>query len=90
MLFAEGSSTPVANQLNIIDAIPGDPGYSDFWQVVKVTVPADYVANTATSLQDLLDAGYSMQTTDMIVNCPVVPEGFFSRYGRRSGLMLEN
>jgi hypothetical protein len=75
VLFAEGSSTPVANQLNIIDAIPGDPGYSDFWQVVKVTVPADYVANTATSLQDLVDAGYTMQITDMIVNCPVVPEG---------------
>ncbi|MGD8279473.1 MAG: hypothetical protein PVH00_15650, partial [Gemmatimonadota bacterium] len=75
VLFAEGSSTPVSGQLNIIDAIPGDPGYSDFWQVVKVTVPTDYVANTATSLQDLLDAGYTMQTTDMIVNCPVVPEG---------------
>lgn len=75
VLFREGSSMPVDGQLNIIDAIPGDPGYSDFWQVNKVTVPADYVANTVTSLQDVLDGGYAIEPTQMIVNCPVVPEG---------------
>ena len=75
VLFREGSTTPLTGQLNIIDAIPGDAGYSDFWQVIKVTVPQDYVANTATSVQDIIDAGYTTETTDMIVNCPVVPEG---------------
>jgi hypothetical protein len=75
VLFREGEGTPVAGQLNIIDALPGDADYNDFWQVVRVDVPADYVANTATSLEDLDAAGYPRQITTMIVNCPVVPEG---------------
>ncbi|MDX1647374.1 MAG: hypothetical protein R3304_09540 [Longimicrobiales bacterium] len=81
VLFREGSSTPVEGQLNIIDVIPGDPGYNDFWQVVRVTVPSDYVANTATSVDDLIQADYPMETTDMVVNCPVVPEGSIAREG---------
>ena len=81
VLFHEGSSTPVPGQLNIIDAIPGDAGYNDFWQVVRVTVPAGYVANAATSIQDLLDAGYAMEATNTLVNCPVVPEGSVAREG---------
>lgn len=75
VLFREGESTPVGGQLNIIDVIPGDQNYNDFWQVVKVTVPADYVANTVTSYQQIMDANYSTETTNMIVNCPVVPDG---------------
>ena len=75
VLFREGSTQPVAGQLNIIDAVPGDPGYNDFWQVVRVTVPASYVANTATSFADIENAGFSMVTTTTLVNCPVVPAG---------------
>lgn len=75
VLFRQGSSTPVEGQLNIIDVIPGDPGYSDFWLVNKVTVPQDYVANTLTSVQDVLGSGYTVETTNIVVNCPVVPEG---------------
>jgi hypothetical protein len=74
-LFREGEDEPVAGQLNIIDVIPGDAGYNDFWWVTKVTVPANYVANTATSLADLADAGLAMEETNILVNCPVVPEG---------------
>jgi len=81
VLFREGSATPVAGQLNIVDAIPGDPGYSDFWHVHKVTVPQDYVANTATRFQHILDAGYPIEMTETIVNCPVVPEGSVAREG---------
>lgn len=74
VLFHE-SGDPVANQRNIVDVVPGDPGYSDFWQVVEVTVPDGYIANTATSLQDLETAGYTMRTTSTLVNCPIVPDG---------------
>lgn len=81
VLFREGSSSPVPNQLNIIDVIPGDAGYNDFWLVNKVTVPADYVANTVTSLQGILDAGYPTEATTTIVNCPVVPEGSTANEG---------
>lgn len=75
VLFREGEDTPVEDQLNVIDVIPGDAGYNDFWNPVKVTVPTDYVANTLTSVGEILDSGYDMETTDILVNCPVVPEG---------------
>ncbi len=75
VLFKEGESMPVDSQLNIIDVIPGDAGYNDFWQVVKVTVPSDYVANTVTGFEQIMDGGYDTETTSTIVNCPVVPEG---------------
>lgn len=75
VLFREGEDMPVDGQLNIVDAVPGDAGYNDFWQVVKVTVPEDYEANAYTSLAELQDADLEMETTSMIVNCPIVPEG---------------
>jgi hypothetical protein len=42
---------------------------------VKVTVPAHYVANAITSAEALTAAGYDMETLNVLVNCPVVPEG---------------
>jgi len=75
VLFKEGSDTPVADQLNIVDVIPGDAGYSDFWHVHKVTVPSDYVANTVTSYQEIMSKGYNVEATTILVNCPVVPYG---------------
>jgi hypothetical protein len=73
-LFKEGAAAPVEGQLNIVDVIPGDPGYNDFWHVHKVTVPDDYVANTITNVAELMSAGYPIEKTDLIVNCPVVPD----------------
>ena len=70
---ADGS--PVADQLNIIDVIPGDVGYNDFWQVNVITVPDDYVANTLADAAALMAAGYEITETTMLVNCPVVPDG---------------
>ncbi len=75
VLFRTGEDSPVDGQLNIIDVIPGDPGYNDFWQVIKVTVPADYVANTVTSLYEINQKGYTLTPTNKLVNCPVVPAG---------------
>ncbi|MFC6973519.1 hypothetical protein ACFQL1_00730 [Halomicroarcula sp. GCM10025709] len=73
-LFHENGD-PVAEQLNIVDVIPGDDGYNDFWRVHMVTVPDDYEANTVTSVEGLRDAGYDITPTDTIKNCPIVPEG---------------
>jgi len=73
VLFA--GSAQVQGQLNIVDVLPGDSGYNDFWEVVKVAVPASYVANTVTSLAEIRAAGFAMTATTMLVNCPVVPAG---------------
>lgn len=75
VLFKEGSEEPVEGQLNIIDVIPGDLGYSDFWLITKVTVPQNYIANTVTSYNDIISVGYSKSVTTTLVNCPVVPQG---------------
>jgi hypothetical protein len=75
VLIRHGDSVPVAGQLNIIDQVPGDPGYSDLWLVKKVTVPEGYVANTAASDLDIIEGGYTSAATTTIVNCPVAPQG---------------
>lgn len=79
VLFREAATTPVQGQLNIIDVLPGDPGYSDFWQVQRVTVPSSYVANSLTSFEELTLEGLEISVTDTLVNCPVVPEGSTAR-----------
>jgi hypothetical protein len=81
VLFPEGSDQPVAGQSNIVDAIPGEDGYSDFWRVIRVTVPRSYVANSITSLAGVVAAGYRMEATPELVNCPIVPEGSTAREG---------
>lgn len=83
VLHHEGQAEPVADQLPIVDYIPGEHGYSDFWRVVRVDVPADYVANTATSSAAIFREGWELTVTDTIVNCPVVPPG--STATRRRG-----
>lgn len=75
VLYREGETEAVSGQANVVDAIPGDPGYSDFWRVVRVTVPRGYVANTVTSRAQIVAAGYPMEETSLVVNCPIVPEG---------------
>jgi len=75
VLFVEGSDQPVAGQLNIVDSIPGDTDYNDFWQVVRVDVPADYVPNSVTSMNAMMAQGWKTTPTGTIVNCPIVPPG---------------
>jgi len=78
-LFRSGETTPVSVQLNIVNVIPGDAGYNDFWLVNKVTVPSDYVANTITSYDEIMAKGYTITPTTSIVNCPIVPKGSIAR-----------
>lgn len=83
VFFKPGATAPVAGQLNVIDTIPGDAGYNDFWLVTKVEVPADYVANTVTSAAEIDAMGFTRTPTTTLVNCPVVPAG--STATRRHG-----
>lgn len=69
---AQGNPQFVEGQLNIIDVVPGDEGYSAFWRVNLVTVPQEYMANTFKLAADVMASGYDMTETDILVNCPVV------------------
>jgi hypothetical protein len=79
VLFREDDDMPIEGQLNIVDAIPGDAGYNDFWQIHRVTVPDDYVANTITGLEQIEEMDLAVEPTEMLVNCPVVPDGSTAR-----------
>jgi hypothetical protein len=73
-LIREDDGGPV-EQGAIVNAIPGDPRYSDMWQVVRVFVPRDTAPNTITSLGQVFDGAYREVHTGQLINCPVVPEG---------------
>jgi hypothetical protein len=75
VFFPEGSSDELTAQLHVVGVIPGDPGYNDFWQVVKVTLPAGYVPNSITSVDELMASGFQTTPTATLVNCPIVPAG---------------
>jgi hypothetical protein len=75
VLFKEGARDPVDGQFNIIDVLPGETGYNDFWQVHKVTVPQGYKANQVASYAEIQSAKYMIEPMSAIVNCPVVPDG---------------
>jgi pentapeptide MXKDX repeat protein len=72
---ADGSPDFVEGQHNVVDVVPGDSGYSDLWQVMLVTVPEGYQPDSITSRDQLDAAGFEITATDMLVNCPIVPEG---------------
>jgi len=69
---ADNPDTMVSGQNNIIDSIPGQPGYSDFWRVNKVLVPSDYTPNSIKSFEEAVNSGYTIEITGIVVNCPVV------------------
>jgi len=73
-LVRESEDSPVEGQLNVVGTIPGDDDYNDFWQVHHVTVPDDYEANEVTSVEGIGDAGYDVEATDTVKNCPIVPD----------------
>jgi hypothetical protein len=65
----------------IIDVLPGDPGYSDFFRVAWVTVPASgFVAGSARSASDV--AGWPIELDPGAMDCPVVPIGTHARNAR--------
>jgi hypothetical protein len=68
---ADGNPQFMEGQNNVIDAVPGDAGYSAFWQVNLVTVDEGYEANTIKSAADALASGFEITEADMVVNCPV-------------------
>ena len=79
VFFRPGEDAPVMGQKNVVPVIPGDPGYNDLWQPVRVDVPSDYVANTITSIEEIVEQGLTQTPMDALVNCPVVPEGSTAR-----------
>ncbi len=70
-------------QFPVVDVAPGDPGYSDVWDIFKVFVPNGFrpennaIRDRATVEKLLADpnSGYTAQRTGILLNGPIVPEG---------------
>jgi hypothetical protein len=69
---AQGQPQFVPGQHNVIPVIPGNAGYSPFWNVFLVQVPASYQANTITSVAQVMNSGYPILHPGLVVNCPVI------------------
>ena len=67
----DGNPMFVEGQRNVIDVVPGDDGYSAFWEVNLVMVPAGYVANTIMDAAGVAASGYETIKPGLVVNCPV-------------------
>ncbi|MFN2167556.1 MAG: hypothetical protein ACK2U9_14980, partial [Anaerolineae bacterium] len=61
LLFREGEDSPVEGQLPIVNVLPGQPGYCDFWRIYRIIVPPDYVANTVTSFDGVYEAQFFIE-----------------------------
>jgi hypothetical protein len=72
---ADGTAAFVEGQHNVVDVVPGDAGYSDLWEVMLVTVPGGYEADSLKSREDVENSGYDIMPAGIFVNCPIVPEG---------------
>jgi hypothetical protein len=68
-------------QRPIVDFTPADQGtrgYTGFWEIVEITVPADYDPDAikhAATLRDAVDSGkFKRRATQKVINCPLVDE----------------
>jgi hypothetical protein len=69
-------------QFPVIENAPGDPGYSDLWDIWKVITPdtfreTNWVRDAATVERLLADpsGGFTAASTGIYLNAPIVPEG---------------
>ncbi|MGE3725783.1 MAG: hypothetical protein AB7I41_09540 [Candidatus Sericytochromatia bacterium] len=78
-VFVSEQGQLVPGQLPIIDLLPGEKGYNDFFRITEVVVKAGYVPNSLASAADVkaaMVAGQvSLRMTDRIANWAVVPQG---------------
>ena len=74
-----GPHEAIAGQLDIVDVLPGDPTYSDFFRIAWVEVPETYVVGTAKSYADIARSPTVLDTK--VIDCPVVPKGSTANEG---------
>ena len=71
----EGAPRFIEGHPTIVDVVPGDDGYSDLWHVQLVIVPGGRDTSGIRSRDALLASDLEIISTDMLVNCPIVPLG---------------
>lgn len=75
-----GSHDAIAGQLDVIDVLPGDVGYSDFWQIARVEVAPDFQPGSVTGVAQIAARQLRVIVDATAVDCPVVPIGSTARF----------
>jgi hypothetical protein len=71
-----GKHEAIPGQLDIVDVLPGDPTYSDFFEVAWVEVPEGFAGKSYADL-----AALPITREPKIINCPIVPRGSTAHEG---------
>jgi hypothetical protein len=74
-----GERAALPGQLDIIDGIPGDRDYSDFFRIAWAEVPPAYVVDSITSADQVRGRALHVEMTGNAIDCPVVPRGTTAR-----------
>jgi hypothetical protein len=78
-LFMNGVTgpNPFGFQMNVIDSVPGEETYSPLWLHTFVTWNEGVEPRELTSEAEILEAeeagDVTLETSDLVINCPVVP-----------------
>jgi hypothetical protein len=70
-----GDHAALPGELDLVDVIPGDARYSDFWRLAWVEVPPEYVVGSITSVEQLRSRDFPIHPDPTIIDCPIVPRG---------------
>lgn len=74
--FIDRRGERIAGQLPVFDRIPGEVGYSDFWQVQQVRVQdLEYRVNSLHAAADVLASGWEITPLEEVANYVHVPLG---------------
>jgi hypothetical protein len=93
-VFYDKVGNYILTQFPVVDVAPGDPGYSDVWDLWKVIVPDGFKQDNwlrdMETLRKLIrdpDSGYVAERTGALLNGPIVPEGSTAQHKaeRRGG-----
>ena len=80
-LVKPGTTDPTGEP-DIVDVIPGDGGYSDFWRVALVDAPPNGKITSASQIPR-----GSARIQPSIIDCPIVPTGSSARLGAKARIV---
>ena len=87
-LVRAGNHETLPGEHDIVEVIPGDRGYSDFWRIAWVEVPIGYVAGSITDAAEIRTRGYTVVPDSKVIDCPILPPGSHGREGHGASTEL--
>ncbi len=81
-LTRAGAHEAIPGELDVVDAIPGEAGYSDFWRIAWVTVPDGLAPGSITSAGEIRARHLAIAEDAHVIDCPIVPRGTTGHAGQ--------